>query len=192
MSGPDGQATLRFTTQVEFEVWLESQHAEHPPVWLEIAKKGAAFSTVTYAEAVDSALCFGWIDGQKASADEEYYLQRFSRRSARSRWSKINRDKSEALIAAGRMQPAGLDEVDRAKADGRWDAAYAGPATAVVPADLQAELDADPALAKVFKGLNSANRFAIIWRLNDAKRPETRARRLEKFLDMLRKGERIH
>jgi uncharacterized protein YdeI (YjbR/CyaY-like superfamily) len=183
---------LRFATQADFEAWLEDHHAESPGVWLQIAKKNATRPTVTYADAIEAALSFGWIDGQKRRGDEEHWLQRFTPRSARSRWSQINRDKAEQLIAAGRMRPAGLQEVERARADGRWDAAYAGQRTATAPDDLQQALDADPRLARAFSGLDAHNRYAIIWRLNDAKRPETRARRLAQYLDMLRRGDRLH
>jgi uncharacterized protein YdeI (YjbR/CyaY-like superfamily) len=184
--------TLRFRTPQAFETWLESHHEQSAGAWLEIAKKGSPEPTVTYDEAVEIALCFGWIDGQKRRGDEGYWLQRFTPRSRRSRWSRINRDKAERLIAAGRVRPAGMAEVERARTDGRWQAAYEGQRTASVPEDLQRELDADPAAKAAFAELDSRNRYAIIWRLNDAKRPETRARRLEKYLAMLRDGERLH
>jgi uncharacterized protein YdeI (YjbR/CyaY-like superfamily) len=183
---------LRFATQASFEAWLEEHHASSPGIWLQIARKNATAPTVTYAEAIEAALCFGWIDGQKKRGDDAHWLQRFTPRSKRSRWSQINRDKAEQLIAAGRMRASGQAEVDRARADGRWDAAYAGPGTATVPEDLQRALDADPHIAAAFAELDSRNRYAIIWRLNDAKRPETRERRLAKYLDMLRRGERLH
>jgi uncharacterized protein YdeI (YjbR/CyaY-like superfamily) len=181
-----------FDSAEAFEAWLERNHDQPGGIWLKIAKKGAGEATVTYAQAVEVALCFGWIDGQKDRLDERYWLQRFTPRSARSRWSKINREKAERLIAAGRMRPSGLREVDRARADGRWDAAYAGSRTATVPEDLQRELDADPAAAAAFASLDSRNRYSIVWRINDAKRPATRARRIETYLGMLRRGERIH
>jgi uncharacterized protein YdeI (YjbR/CyaY-like superfamily) len=183
---------LRFATQSEFEAWLADHHAQCGGIWLEIAKKGATEPTLTYAEAIEAALCFGWIDGQKGRGDDAHWRQRFSPRSSRSRWSQINREKAEQLVAAGRMRPSGQAEIDRARADGRWDAAYAGQGTATVPDDLQRALDADPALAAAFAGLDARNRYSIIWRLNDAKRPETRARRLAKYVDMLRRGERLH
>lgn len=174
------------------EAWLEKSHGTSDGLWLKIAKKGTGERSVTYAEALELALCFGWIDSQKRGFDEQYFLQRFTPRRPRGRWSQINREKAEALIAAGRMRPAGLAEVDAAKADGRWDAAYAGQRTAEVPADLQRELDASPAAAEFFTGLDGANRYAIVYRLNDAKKPETRERRLRKFLAMLERGEKIH
>jgi uncharacterized protein YdeI (YjbR/CyaY-like superfamily) len=181
-----------FADSGALEAWLEKNHDSSAGLWLKIAKKGTGKRSVTYAEALELALCFGWIDSQKRGLDEEYFLQRFTPRRPRGRWSKINREKSEALIAAGRMRPAGLAEVEAAKADGRWDAAYAGQRTAEVPADLQRELDARPAAAEFFAGLDSANRYAVIYRLNDAKRPETRERRLRNFVAMLERGEKIH
>jgi uncharacterized protein YdeI (YjbR/CyaY-like superfamily) len=174
------------------EAWLEENHDSSEGLWLKIAKKGTGRSSVTYAEALELALCFGWIDSQKRGFDEEYFLQRFTPRRPRGRWSEINRDKAEALIAAQRMRPAGLAEVEAAKADGRWEAAYAGQRTAAIPDDLQRELDASPAAAKFFDTLDSANRYAVIYRLNDAKKPETRERRRRKFVAMLERGEKIH
>jgi uncharacterized protein YdeI (YjbR/CyaY-like superfamily) len=147
---------------------------------------------VTFAEAIDSALCYGWIDGQRNRFDEQWYLQRFTPRRARSTWSKINRDKVERLAAEGRMRPAGIREVERAKADGRWDAAYDGPSAATVPEDLQRALDANPAAAAFFATLNSRNRFAILYRVQEAKRPETRARRIETFVAMLAQGQTVY
>lgn len=174
------------------EAWLDENHDSSDGLWLKIAKKGAGESSVTYAEALELALRFGWIDSQKRGFDEAYFLQRFTPRRPRGRWSMINREKAEALIAARQMRPAGLAEVEAAKADGRWEAAYAGQRTAEVPADLQRELDTNPAAAEFFAGLDSANRYAVIYRLNDAKRPETRERRLRKFVAMLERGERVH
>jgi uncharacterized protein YdeI (YjbR/CyaY-like superfamily) len=183
---------LRFGTAADLEAWLEANHDGNPGIWLEIAKTGSRDRSVTYAEAIEVALCFGWIDGQKRRGDDDHWLQRFTPRSARSRWSKINRDKAEQLIAAGRMRPAGLSEVERARADGRWDAAYEGQRTATIPDELARELDRDPKAAAAFAALDAQNRYSIVWRINDAKRPETRARRVAKYLDMLRRGERIH
>ena len=188
---PAGEV-LWFATQADLEAWLSAHHGRNPGVWIAIAKKGASRRTVSYPEAIEAALCFGWIDGQKGRGDDEHWLQRFTPRSSRSRWSRINRDKAEQLIATGRMRPPGLAEVERARADGRWDNAYEGARTAAVPGDLQHELDTDPVAAAAFAGLDSRNRYAIIWRLNDAKRPETRARRLADYLGMLRRGERLH
>ena len=181
-----------FADPDELEAWLGENAASCDGVWLKIAKKGTGKSSVTYAEALELALCVGWIDSQKRGFDEQYFLQRFTPRRPRGRWSKINREKAEALIAAERMRPAGLAEVEAAKADGRWDAAYEGQRTARVPADLQRELDASPAASAFFAGLDSANRYAVIYRLGDAKKPETRERRLRKFVAMLERGEKIH
>jgi uncharacterized protein YdeI (YjbR/CyaY-like superfamily) len=181
-----------FADPGEFEAWLDEKHASSAGLWLKIAKKGTGKRSVTYAEALELALCFGWIDSQKRGFDEEYFLQRFTPRRPRGRWSQINREKAEALIVAKRMRPPGLAEVGAAKADGRWEAAYAGQRTAEVPDDLRRELDASPAAAEFFAGLDSANRYAVIYRLNDAKKPETRERRLRKFLAMLERGEKVH
>jgi uncharacterized protein YdeI (YjbR/CyaY-like superfamily) len=181
-----------FAAPAELEAWLEGNHRSSQGLWLKIAKKGAAEPSVTYAEALELALCFGWIDSQKRGFDDQHFLQRFTPRRPRGRWSKINREKAEALMEAGRMRPAGLTEVEAAKADGRWEAAYEGQGTAKVPADLQRELDASPAAAEFFGELDSANRYAIVYRLEEAKKPETRARRLEKFVAMLERGEKIH
>lgn len=144
---------------------------------------------MTYAEALDAAICYGWIDGQVLSLDERYYLQRFTPRRPRSRWSKVNVGKAEALIAAGRMRPAGLSEVEAAVADGRWAAAYSSPRTATVPEDLQAALDAQPARRDAFLKLKSQERYAILYRLESAKRPETRSRQIERVLAALASGE---
>jgi uncharacterized protein YdeI (YjbR/CyaY-like superfamily) len=181
-----------FADPGELEAWLEQNHDSSAGAWLKIAKKGTGKRSVTYAEALELALCFGWIDSQKRGFDEAYFLQRFTPRRPRGRWSKINREKAEALLTAKQMRPAGLAEVEAAKADGRWEAAYEGQRTAKVPADLQRELDASPAAAEFFAGLDSANRYAVIYRLNDAKKPETRERRLRKFVAMLERGEKIH
>jgi uncharacterized protein YdeI (YjbR/CyaY-like superfamily) len=181
-----------FATAAEFEAWLETNHLTQDEIWLSIAKKGAEGTSVTYDQAIELALCFGWIDGKKASHDDQSWLQRFTPRSRRSRWSQVNRDKAERLLGEGRVRAAGIAEIERAKADGRWDSAYAGPRTATIPAELQRELDDDPAAAAAFAQLDARNRFSIIWRINDAKRAETRARRVAKYLDMIRRGERIH
>jgi uncharacterized protein YdeI (YjbR/CyaY-like superfamily) len=181
-----------FAAPDALEAWLEENHDSSAGLWLKIAKKGTGKRSVTYGEALQLALCFGWIDSQKRGFDEEYFLQRFTPRRPRGRWSQINRDKAEGLIAAERMRPAGLAEVEAAQADGRWEAAYAGQRTATAPEDLQRELDASPAAAAFFAGLDSANRYAIVYRLNEAKKPETRERRLRKFVAMLERGEKIH
>jgi uncharacterized protein YdeI (YjbR/CyaY-like superfamily) len=189
--GSDDLPIELFASPADFEAWLES-FADSDGLWLKIAKKGSGVESVSYAEALEVALCFGWIDSQKRVFDEKHFLQRFTPRRPRGRWSQINREKAEALIAAGKMRPAGLAEVEAAKADGRWDAAYAGQRTAEVPDDLQRELDRNAAAREFFAGLDGANRYAIVYRLDDAKKPETRERRLRKFVAMLERGEKIH
>jgi uncharacterized protein YdeI (YjbR/CyaY-like superfamily) len=188
----DDLPVLLFASPPELEAWLERSHADSDGLWLKIAKKDSGVESVTYAEALELALCFGWIDSQKRGFDEVHFLQRFTPRRPRGKWSKINREKAEALIASGAMRPTGLAEVEAAKADGRWDGAYAGQRTAKVPDDLQRELDRNRAAREFFATLDSANRYAIVYRLEDAKRAETRERRLRKFIGMLERGEKIH
>jgi uncharacterized protein YdeI (YjbR/CyaY-like superfamily) len=183
---------LLFAGPAELEAWLEDHHGGSEGAWLKIAKKGAPEPSVTYAEALELALCFGWIDSQKRGHDETHFLQRFTPRRPRGRWSKINREKAEALIAAGAVRPAGMAEIEAARADGRWEAAYEGQRTAKVPGDLRAALEANPKAAEFFATLDGANRYAIIYRLEDAKKPETRERRLGKFIAMLERGDKIH
>ena len=183
---------LAFPSQKKWEEWLAKNHQTSKGLWLKIAKKGAGTDTVNYAEALEVALCYGWIDGQKGALDAEFWLQKFTPRGPRSQWSKVNREKATALIENGRMQPAGLAEVERAKADGRWEAAYDAQSKASVPEDLQRELDANPDAAAFFATLESYNRYAILYRLQEAKKPETRARRIEKFIGMLKRGEKVH
>jgi uncharacterized protein YdeI (YjbR/CyaY-like superfamily) len=181
-----------FESRGAWAAWLHEEHARADGVWIRFAKKGSGLSTVTYAEAVEVALCYGWIDGQARSLDATHYLQRFTPRRSRSKWSKVNCAKATALIESGAMQPAGLREVERAKADGRWDAAYDPPSRATVPDDLQAALDAEPAALALYARLDAQNRYAILHRVQDAKRPDTRARRIEKFVAMLARGEVIY
>ncbi len=188
---PD-QPTLQFETEKAFETWLAKHHGKSTGVWLRLAKKDAATATVTYAQAIDVALCYGWIDGQKQSDDNGFWLQRFTPRGARSGWSKINRDKALALIESGRMQAAGLAEIERAKADGRWESAYDSASTATVPEDLQRALDANARARAFFPLLNGANRYAVLYRVQTAKKPETRARRIAQLVDMLSRHETIH
>jgi uncharacterized protein YdeI (YjbR/CyaY-like superfamily) len=185
-------ATLRCKSARPFETWLRKHHSSSAGVWLEIAKPGAPEATISYAEAVEIALCYGWIDGQKKAHDAISWLQRFTPRRPRSMWSKVNRAKAEALVAAGRMQASGHAEIERAKADGRWDAAYDSARTAAVPADLEAALDAQPKARAFFSTLDAANRYAVLWRVQTAKRPETRARRIETLVAMLALGGKIH
>ncbi len=179
---------IPFESQAAWEAWLAEEHAKASGVWVKIAKKASGVPSVTFAEALESALCHGWIDGQRNRFDDQWFLQRFTPRRRRSNWSKVNRAKVERLIADGRMRPAGLREVERARADGRWDAAYDAPSVATVPEDLQRALDENPAAAAFFATLNKQNRFAILYRVHDAKRPETRARRIERFVAMLSEG----
>jgi uncharacterized protein YdeI (YjbR/CyaY-like superfamily) len=183
---------LEFPDRSAWAAWIAEHGESSPGVWLKLARKDGGGRSVTYAEALDVALCHGWIDGQKGAIDDRHWRQRFTPRTPRSRWSKRNRRRAEELLEGAEMAPAGLREVEAARADGRWEAAYDSPATAAVPPDLQAALDADPAAAGFFAGLDSANRYAILYRLQEARRPETRARRLEKFVGMLREGRRIH
>ena len=188
----DGRPILAFASPEEWEAWLEREHASSDGVWLKFAKKGSGVASVAYAEAVEVGLCYGWIDSQALSLDERFYLQKFTPRRARSKWSRVNRDKVAALMKQGRMKPAGLAQVEAAKKDGRWDAAYASPADVEVPEDLQRALDASPKAAEFFATLNKSNRYAIVYQLQDAKKPETRTRRLEKFVGMLERGEKLY
>ncbi|WP_035796230.1 YdeI/OmpD-associated family protein [Kitasatospora mediocidica] len=184
--------TLEFATPAALEAWLTEHHGDSPGIWLKFRKKAPGVEALSYAEALEVALCHGWIDGQKAALDDRYWLQRFTPRRARSKWSRINRDKAEALIADGRMHPAGLAEVERARADGRWEAAYESSRTAEVPDDLAAALAAEPAAARFFETLDRTNRYAVLYRVQEPKKPETRARRIEKYVAMLAAGEKIH
>jgi len=183
---------ILFDSQKAWERWLKANHASSGGVWLRIGKKEADEASVTYEEAVEAALCYGWIDGQKKGKDDSSWLQRFTPRGPRSIWSRINKEKAEKLVAAGRMAPAGLAAVERAKRDGRWDAAYQSQRAATVPEDLEAALDGDPEARAFFATLSSINRYAILFRLQTARRPETRARRLKIFLNMLRQHRTIH
>ncbi|MEU2334261.1 YdeI/OmpD-associated family protein [Streptomyces sp. NPDC006654] len=183
---------VAFASAEAFQEWLGENHAVSPGVWLKLRKKGPGIVALDYAQALDVALCYGWIDGQKAGLDDQWWLQRFTPRKPRSKWSKINRDKATSLIEQGRMRPPGQAEVDRAKADGRWEAAYDGAKTATVPDDLAAALTADPAAAEFFETLDRQNRYAILYRIQDAKKAETRARRIETYVAMLAKGEKLH
>ncbi len=184
--------TKAFPSAKAFRAWLHREHDRRDGLWLKIAKKGTGVKTVTYAEALDVALCYGWIDGQKARYDDTWFLQRFTPRRPRSAWSQINCDKVGQLLDQGLMQPAGLEQVERAKADGRWDAAYQGSRTMTVPDDFQAALDANPAASATFAGISRANRYAFLYRIQDAKRPQTRASRIETYVAMLAAGETLH
>lgn len=186
---PDVRA---FPTAEAWETWLAENHAASPGVWLRFAKKGSGMKSVTYAEALDVALCYGWIDGQLKHLDERFYLHRFTPRGPRSKWSKINRGHVARLIESGRMRPAGLKAVEAAKADGRWEAAYDSPKTAAVPEDLRRALAKDAKAKQFFAGLSGANRYAILYRVQDAKRPATRARRIVRIVAMLAAGKTFH
>lgn len=184
--------TLSFATPRAFADWLARHHASSRGIWIRIAKKASGAASITYAEAIDVALAWGWIDGQKQRADSASWLQKFTPRGAKSVWSKINRQKALALIEAGTMQPPGLAEVERAKKDGRWDAAYDPPSRAAVPDDLQAALDRNARAAAFFRTLDARNRYAVLWRVQTAKRAETRQKRIAAFVAMLARGEKVH
>ncbi|MGV9353130.1 YdeI/OmpD-associated family protein [Streptomyces misionensis] len=194
-SSPTNDPVLFFATRQAWEEWLEENHADARGVWLKIARKDSAPpapDAVDYPGALESALCFGWIDGQKKKLDERHWLQRFTPRRPAGRWSRLNREKATRLIEEGRMRPAGLREVERARADGRWEAAYAGPRTATVPDDLRAALDAVPRAAAFFATLDSRNRYAVLHRVEEAKRAETRAARIARFVAMLAEERKLH
>ncbi|MDR3575674.1 MAG: YdeI/OmpD-associated family protein [Anaerolineaceae bacterium] len=183
---------MSFETQKDWETWLKDHHAESPGVWLKIAKKESGISSVNYPEALESALCYGWIDGKKAPLDGSYWLQRFTRRGPKSGWSKINCDKVQALVDSGRMQPAGLRQVELAKADGRWASAYDSQSKISVPEDFQIELDKNPQANDFFIKLTGVNRYAVLYRIQTAKKPETRAARIAKFIEMLANHQKIY
>jgi uncharacterized protein YdeI (YjbR/CyaY-like superfamily) len=184
--------TLSFRGPDAFAEWLADHHASSPGVWLKLAKKNAGVPSVSYAGAIEVALSWGWIDGQKQAHDERHWLQKFTPRGARSLWSKINRDKATALIAAKKMMAPGLAEIERAKRDGRWEAAYDSPKSSTVPADLQAALDGNARARRAWATIDSANRYAILWRVQTAKKAETRARRIAELVAMLGRGELLH
>ncbi|CAM4092302.1 YdeI/OmpD-associated family protein [Comamonas aquatilis] len=181
-----------FKSAKAFEAWMKKNHAASDGLWLKIAKRGANEPSVTYPEAVEIALCWGWIDGQKKGLDEQHFLQRFTPRRARSIWSKVNVDKVEALIKAGRMQAPGHAQIEAAKSDGRWARAYDGARTSTVPEDLLAALEAEPRAKTFFATINAANRYAVLWRIQTAVKAETRARRIAQLVEMLARGETIH
>ena len=180
-----------FKDALAWEKWLAAHH-DAPGLWLKIAKKDQDVTSVNYSDALDVALCHGWIDGLKRACDEQYFLQRFTPRKPRSLWSKLNVARIEKLMKAGRMQPAGLREVERAKADGRWEAAYHAASAMDVPPELAAALKKNAKARKAFEALNATNRYAFCWRVHTAKKPETKQARVEKFVEMLERGEKIH
>ncbi|HEV7507478.1 MAG TPA: YdeI/OmpD-associated family protein [Thermoanaerobaculia bacterium] len=191
-SPPGNLPIVDFESQSDWTNWLAENHAKSAGVWLRLAKKNSGVQSISYDEAIESALCFGWIDGQKKGYDEATWLQKMTPRGPRSIWSKINRDKAEVLIASGRVKPAGLEAIERAKQGGQWDAAYDSQSGSTVPPDLQVELDKSKAARDFFATLNSVNRYAILHRIQTAMKPETRAKRIQKFIEMLKRKEKIH
>ena len=181
-----------FETQAAWAGWLEKNHRTSEGLWLRLAKKGSSLPSVTYAEALEVALCYGWIDGQKRGESEQAWLQRFLARSKNSVWSRINRNKAITLTSSGRMKAAGLEAVEAAKKAGRWDSAYDSPKGAQMPADFQSALDASPRAREFFQSLDSANRYAVLFRIQTVKKAETRARKVREFVEMLGRGEKIH
>jgi uncharacterized protein YdeI (YjbR/CyaY-like superfamily) len=189
---PDGSPARLFKSKQDWAAWLEKNHRKSAGLWLRLAKKGSPLRSVSYQEALEAALCYGWIDGQKRAESEQIWRQRFLSRSSNSIWSKINREKALALIASGEMKAAGLEAIENAKKNGRWDAAYDSPVGATEPSDFQAALDANPRAAAFFKTLDRANRYAVLWRIQTVKKAETRVRKIERFIGMLERGEKIH
>jgi uncharacterized protein YdeI (YjbR/CyaY-like superfamily) len=186
------EPVLSFADSAAWSKWLAEEHASSSGLWLKIGKKGAKAASITYAEAIEVALIWGWIDGQKARLDDAWWLQRFTPRGPKSIWSKINREKATLLIKAGKMAASGLAQVDRAKKDGRWEAAYEGQKRATVPPDLAKALAANRRAFQFFETLEAHNRYAILFRVHTAKKPETRVRRIEAFVEMLARHEKVH
>jgi uncharacterized protein YdeI (YjbR/CyaY-like superfamily) len=184
--------TLPFENKKKWSDWLARQHARSAGVWMKLAKKDSGVPSLTYEEALDVALCYGWIDGQKKGFDDKYWLQKFTPRGPRSIWSKINTEKAERLIASGEMKPAGLKVIEAARQDGRWAAAYSSQKNMSVPEDFQAALAKNPKAKAFFTTLNSVNRYAILFRIQTAKKAETRLKRIQKFVDMLERGEKLY
>jgi uncharacterized protein YdeI (YjbR/CyaY-like superfamily) len=188
----DPLPVMTFESTDAWDAWLAAHHADSPGLWLKIAKKGSAGKTISYSDALDVALCHGWIDGQKGRHDDDYWLQRFTPRKPGSNWSKINTERAAALIASGRMRPAGLREVERAQADGRWEQAYESQSRVTVPDDLARALAANERARAFFATLDSANRYAVLYRIGTAKKPETRAKRIDALVAMLNEHRKIH
>ena len=184
--------TLPFATKNKWAGWLAKQHDRSTGVWLKLAKKDSGIPSVTYEEAVEAALCYGWIDGQKKGFDEQYWLQKFTPRGPKSIWSKINTVKTEKLTASGEMKPAGLKAIDAAKQDGRWDAAYESQRNISIPEDFQAVLEKNKKAKAFFATLKSAERYSFLFRIQTAKKAETRAKRIQQFVEMLERNEKIH
>jgi uncharacterized protein YdeI (YjbR/CyaY-like superfamily) len=187
-----GVPVLTFADQRSFESWLAAQPADAVGVWVKFAKKSAITTKLTKAEAIDAALCHGWIDGKLEKYDNQHWLVRFTPRKSRSKWSALNRDRALTLVKEGRMRPAGLAQIEAAKADGRWEGAYASASRAEVPIDLQKALARNPKASAFFATLNSRNRYAILYRIGNVKKAETRARKIAEFVAMLERGETIH
>ena len=192
MNMPDPCPVMLFESKASWVAWLETNHEKSAGIWLRLAKRSSKLNSVSYKEALEVALCYGWIDGQKRPENEQAWLQRFLPRSAKSLWSKINRERSLTLIASGDMQPAGLKAINNARENGRWEAAYDPPSAATVPTDFQAALKASPPAKAFFETLDRANRYAVLWRIQTAKKAETRTRKIEQFVAMLERGEKIH
>lgn len=192
MSDKQERAVLSPVSPRAWESWLTKHHATSSEVWLKIVKKSSEMKGLSYEEALDAALCFGWIDAQKDSFDGDYWLQRFTPRTPRSKWSKTNVERAVRLTQQGRMRTAGLNQINKAKADGRWDAAYEPQRAASVPDDLRLALDKNRKARAFFESLDGRNRYAILYRIQDAKKPETRARRIETYVAMLNEGRKIH
>jgi len=184
--------TIHFESESEWEIWLENNYDSSQELWLKIAKKDSSYVSVSYKEAVVIALCFGWIDSQKRKFDDDFWIQRFTPRRNKSTWSQVNRNMVETLIEQGRMRPSGLKEIEKAKDDGRWEQAYAPPSTITVPDDFQAELDKNPDAQEFFNQLNKSNRYAFLYQITTAKKPETRQKRIIKFIAMLNAKETFH
>ncbi|HET9810880.1 MAG TPA: YdeI/OmpD-associated family protein [Sphingomicrobium sp.] len=187
-----GLPVLAFRNGESFEEWLDQQPADAAGAWVKLRKKSVTAPGLSKAEAIDAALCHGWIDGQLDKYDDKYWLVRFTPRSARSKWSQVNKRRAIELLAEGRMRTSGVAQIEAAKADGRWATAYAPASSAEVPADLQNAFDANPEAAKFFATLKSANRYAILYRIGSVKRPETRARKIAEYVAMLERGDTIH
>jgi uncharacterized protein YdeI (YjbR/CyaY-like superfamily) len=183
---------IPFASQKKWEVWLAKEHDKSAGIWMKIAKKGTGVSTVTYAEALEIALCYGWIDGQKGSFDDTYFLQRFTPRRPKSIWSKINVEKVKQLIKSGKMKPAGLKAVEAAQKNGRWDKAYDSQTYMTVPKDFQVALNKNKKARAFFETLNKVNRYAILFRIHNAKKAETRERRIKQFIEMLARNEKLY
>lgn len=186
------EPTRLFKSQQAWAAWLEKNHLKSAGLWLRLAKKDSALRSVSYKDAIEVALCYGWIDGQKRPESAQFWLQKFSPRSNRSVWSKINREKAQSLVTSGQMKPAGLEAIENAKRNGRWDSAYDSPSGATVPEDLQIALESAPRAMAFFETLDRANRYAILWRIQTVKTAKTRARKVEQFIAMLERGEKLH